>query len=136
MGVSLELTTPALLFPAISLLLLAYTNRFLTLAGLIRELHGRYKEGHEDTVLGQIVNLRTRVRLIRAMQALGVVSFFGCVFCMFSLFFGLMLVAQGVFALSLLLLMVSLALSVWEIQMSVGALDLQLRDLEAAQRKP
>ena len=136
MSVSLELTTPALLFPAISLLLLAYTNRFLTLAGLIRELHGRYKEGHEDTVLGQIVNLRTRVRLIRAMQALGVVSFFGCVFCMFSLFFGLMLVAQGVFALSLLLLMVSLALSVWEIQMSVGALDLQLRDLEAAQRKP
>ncbi len=133
---SLELTTPALLFPAISLLLLAYTNRFLTLAGLIRELHGCYKEGHEDTVLGQIVNLRTRVRLIRAMQALGVVSFFGCVFCMFSLFFGLMLVAQGVFALSLLLLMVSLGLSVWEIQMSVGALDLQLRDLEAAQRKP
>lgn len=136
MSVSLELTTPALLFPAISLLLLAYTNRFLTLAGLIRELHGRYKEGHEDTVLGQIVNLRTRVRLIRAMQALGVVSFFGCVFCMFSLFFGLMLVAQGVFALSLVLLMVSLTLSVWEIQMSVGALDLQLRDLEAAQRKP
>ena len=136
MGVSLELTTPALLFPAISLLLLAYTNRFLTLAGLIRELHGRYLEGHEDTVLGQIVNLRARVRLIRAMQALGVVSFFGCVLCMFSLFFGLLLVAQGVFALSLLLLMVSLGLSVWEIQMSVGALDLQLRDLEAAQRKP
>ncbi len=130
----LELTTPALLFPAISLLL-AYTNRFLTLAGLIRELHGRYKEGHEST-LGQIVNLRTRVRIIRAMQALGVASFFGCVFCMFALFFGLMLVAQGVFALSLILLMVSLALSVWEIQMSVGALDLQLRDLEAAQRKP
>lgn len=136
MTVRLELTTPALLFPAISLLLLAYTNRFLTLAGLIRELHGRYREGHEDTVLGQIVNLRTRVRLIRAMQALGVASFFGCVFCMFSLFFGLMLVAQGVFALSLVLLMVSLALSVWEIQMSVGALDLQLRDLEAAQRRP
>lgn len=136
MTVRLELTTPALLFPAISLLLLAYTNRFLTLAGLIRELHGRYKEGHESTVLGQIVNLRTRVRIIRAMQALGVASFFGCVFCMFSLFFGLMLVAQGVFALSLVLLMVSLALSVWEIQMSVGALDLQLRDLEAAQRRP
>ncbi len=131
----LELTTPALLFPAISLLLLAYTNRFLTLAKLIRELHGRYLDGHEETVLGQIVNLRLRVRLIRAMQALGVASFFGCVFCMFLLFFGLMLAAQGVFALSLLLLMVSLGLSVWEIQISVGALDLQLRDLEAAQRK-
>ena len=133
---SLELTTPALLFPAISLLLLAYTNRFLTLAGLIRELHGRYLAGHEHTVLGQIVNLRTRVRLIRVMQALGVASFFGCVFCMFLLFFGLMFAAQGVFTLSLVLLMISLGLSVWEIQMSVGALDLQLSDLEAAQRKP
>ncbi len=131
----LELTTPALLFPAISLLLLAYTNRFLTLAGLIRELHRRYLDGHEDTVLGQIVNLRARVRLIRAMQALGVASFFGCVFCMFLLFFGLMLAAQGIFTLSLLLLMVSLGLSVWEIQMSVGALDLQLSDLEAAQKR-
>lgn len=131
---SLELTTPALLFPAISLLLLAYTNRFLTLAGLIRELHRRYLDGHEDTVLGQIANLRARVRLIRAMQALGVASFFGCVFCMFLLFFGLMLAAQSVFTLSLLLLMVSLGLSVWEIQMSVGALDLQLSDLEAAHK--
>ena len=75
------------------------------------------------------------MRLIRAMQALGVASFFGCVFCMFLLFFGLMLAAQGVFTLSLLLLMVSLGLSVWEIQMSVGALDLQLSDLEAAHKK-
>lgn len=128
----LELTTPALLFPAISLLLLAYTNRFLSLAALIRQLHERYSEGHEATVLGQIANLRARVRLIRTMQALGVGSFFGCVFCMFLLFVGFMQVAQGVFVLSLLLLMVSLALSVWEIQMSVGALDLQLSDLEAA----
>lgn len=128
----LELTTPALLFPAISLLLLAYTNRFLSLSSLIRSLHERYTERHEALVLGQITNLRERVNLIRVMQALGVSSFFGCVFCMFLLFVGLMTVAQWVFVASLVFLMVSLALSVWEIQMSVGALNLQLQDLEEA----
>ena len=128
----LELTTPALLFPAISLLLLAYTNRFLSLSALIRNLHERYHESHEALVLGQISNLRERVNLIRVMQALGVGSFFGCVFCMFLLFVGLMTVAQWVFVASLVFLMVSLALSVWEIQMSVGALNLHLQDLEAA----
>jgi hypothetical protein len=129
----LELTTPALLFPAISLLLLAYTNRFLAIANLIRKLHERYLEGHEATVLGQITNLRARLRLIRLMQGLGVGSFFSCVFCMFLLFVGVMRAAQGIFILSLLLLMVSLALSVWEIQMSAGALNLQLSDLEEAE---
>jgi len=118
----LELTTPTLLFPAISLLLLAYTNRFLSLSALIRSLHERYHENHEVLLLKQITNLRARVNLIRVMQALGVSSFFGCVFCMFLLFVGLPMLAQWVFIASLVLLMVSLALSVWEIQMSVGAL--------------
>lgn len=129
----LELTTPALLFPAISLLLLAYTNRFLAIANLIRKLHERYTEGHEATVLGQISNLRRRLRVIRLMQGLGVCAFLCCVFCMFLLFVGLLVLAQGVFAMSLLLLMVSLGLSVYEIQMSAGALNLQLADLEEAQ---
>lgn len=129
----LELTTPALLFPAISLLLLAYTNRFFSIASLIRKLHERYTEGHEAAVLGQIANLRARLRLIRLMQALGVGAFFSCVFCMFLQFVGLFTLAQIVFILSLLLLMVSLALSVWEIQMSAGALNLQLADLEEAE---
>jgi hypothetical protein len=38
----LSLTTPALLFSAISLLLLAYTNRFLAYASVVRNLHARY----------------------------------------------------------------------------------------------
>ena len=79
----LTLTTPALLFPAISLLLLAYTNRFLTLANLIRELHRSYKSNPEEIIFAQILNLRYRVKLIRNMQIFGVGSFFGCVLCMF-----------------------------------------------------
>jgi hypothetical protein len=128
--VALDLATPALLFPAISLLLLAYTNRFLSLAALIRSLHERYREGRETVILGQIDNLRRRVNLIRLTQGLGVGSCFGCVFCMFLLFVGAPTLAQAVFVAALVLLMVSLALSLWEIQMSVGALDLQLQDLE------
>lgn len=51
----LTLTTPALLFPALSLLLLAYTSRFLTLANLIRELHRRYQTEPDPAVAGQLV---------------------------------------------------------------------------------
>lgn len=126
----LTLTTPALLFPAISLLLLAYTNRFLTLANLIRELHRSYKKDPEDLILPQIYNLRYRMELIRNMQIFGVASFFGCVLCMFLIFFGLELLGKYVFGASLLLLMVSLGLSLREVQVSVGALNYRLSDLE------
>jgi hypothetical protein len=128
----LGLTTPALLFPAISLLLLAYTNRFLTLANLIRELHKSYKINPEDVLLAQISNLRYRVVLIRNMQAYGIASFFLCVLCMFVLFFGQIIIGKVIFGASLVLLMISLGLSFREIQVSVGALDYRLRDLEAS----
>ena len=127
---TLTLSTPALLFGAISLLLLAYTNRFLALAGLIRSLHERYGTHHDERTRQQIRQLRRRVRLIQGMQALGAASFFLCLLCMFVLFFGFTQAGQAVFGLSLILLMLSLALSFREIQLSVGALDLLLADLE------
>ncbi len=126
----LTLTTPALLFPAISLLLLAYTNRFLTLASLIRELHRSYKNNPEEIIMAQLANLRYRVKLIRNMQIFGVSSFFGCVLCMFMLFAGQINVGKYIFAISLLLLMVSLALSLREVQISIDALSYRLSDLE------
>ena len=133
----ITLTTPALLFPAISLLLLAYTNRFLTIAGLIRQLHSEYKENPSGLILGQIKNLRTRVGLIKNMQGLGILSLFLCVLCMFLLFAGEHEAGKWVFGVSLLLLLLSLGLSIREIQISVNALNIQLRDLEAqeAQRE-
>ncbi|MCK8515564.1 DUF2721 domain-containing protein [Methylonatrum kenyense] len=128
----LTLSTPALLFPAVSLLLLAYTNRFLALAALIRELQAQYRENPEPVIKGQIDNLRRRVNLIRSMQEAGVASLFLCVFCMFLLFAGFILPGKLVFAVSLVLLMVSLGLSVKEIHISVRALNLQLQDIEDA----
>ena len=126
----LSLTTPALLFPAVSLLLLAYTNRFLALAALIRELHSRYKNNRDELLIAQIRNLRQRVILIRNMQALGVSSLLLCVVCMFVLFAGWVSAGKAIFGISLLLLIMSLALSIWEIQISVNALNLHLSDLE------
>jgi len=126
----INLTTPALLFPAISLLLLAYTNRFLTIATLIRSLHGKYKEAPDKLIWGQIKNLRLRVKLIRNMQALGVLSLLLCVVSMFMIFAGNLPFAEFIFGVSLILLIVSLAFSAWEIQISVKALNIQLSDIE------
>lgn len=129
-NMELNLTTPALLFPAISLLLLAYTNRFLTIASLIRQLHSSYKDHPQPQVLDQIQNLRYRVVLIRNMQAYGVMSLLLSVVCMFALYAGYEMAGYITLGLSLVLLMVSLALSVREIQISVTSLNILLADIE------
>jgi hypothetical protein len=126
----LTLTTPALLFPAISLLLLAYTNRFLTLANLMRDLYARYKAAPDQRIKGQLANLRYRIVIIRNMQACGVAAFFFCVLSMFMLFEGWQEAGKWTFGASLILLLVSLALSLREIQVSIGALMLQISDLD------
>lgn len=127
--VELTLTTPALLFPAISLLLLAYTNRFLTLANLVRTLRDRYANTHEEHVRTQIANLRHRIHLIRNMQVFGVGSFFLCVLTMFLLYMGFNRSGAVIFGAALVSLLVSLALSLREIQISVDALTLELHDV-------
>lgn len=124
------LTTPALLFPAISLLLLAYTNRFLALAALIRSLKAQYYEKEDPVLIKQIGNLRKRIFIIRNMQGIGILSFFMCVLCMFLFFSGQQDIAEYVFGLSLILLMISLYLSFREIQISVSALKFELGNLE------
>jgi hypothetical protein len=126
----LTLTTPALLFSAISLLLLAYTNRFLALAALVRSLHARYKENPDERLFGQIRNLRLRLSLIRHMQIYGITSLLLCVICMFLIYIGYMTVAIYIFGTALVLLIGSLGISIWEIQISVRALNLQLSDIE------
>lgn len=127
----LTISTPALLFPAITLLLLAYTNRFLALATLIRGLHAKFKSDTTHSVLfGQIKNLRARLTMIRYMQAFGVLSFVFTVICMFLLFQEMTYWANIVFGVSLLSLLVSLIISLIEIQVSTKALSLELSDME------
>jgi Zn-dependent membrane protease YugP len=127
---TLDLTTPALLFPAISLLLLAFTNRFLALAALIRELHARYQDEPDEITLRQLSSLRYRVILIRNMQAFGVASILLCTLCMLVLFAGWTEIGQWIFAASLTFMVISLAISFREIQISVDALEMRLSDIE------
>ena len=127
---TISLTTPALLFPAISLLLLAYTNRFHVIASLMRELYARHKIEPSEKLKGQIENLKYRVVIIRNMQVAGVTSFFISALTMFVLFVGQIMLAQWMFGASLLLLLISLALSLREVQVSINALNLEVSDIE------
>ncbi len=125
----LTITTPALLFPTVSLILLAYTNRFLAVAALIRKLAAQYKDDHNENVARQIKSLRLRVRLIRDMQMLSIFALFLSVGCMFSLFIGETELAKYVFSASLFSLMISLGMSLREIMISTHALSIQLKDI-------
>ena len=120
-----SLTTPALLFPAISLLLLAYTNRFFALAALIRQLSNGDKPVHQD----QIKNLSQRIRIIRRMQEAGVSSFALCVLCMIFIYIGFNKTGSIIFGASLLLLLYSLTLSVIEIRITLDALNIHIKEM-------
>lgn len=128
----ITINTPALLFPTISLLMLAYTNRFLGLASIIRKLHADWKANPDPIYVEQIRNLRRRLKLIRDMQSLGILSILLCVASMVLLLSGFTRAATGFFAVSLVLMIASLGLSLWEIQLSGGALSLHLKEMESA----
>lgn len=126
----ISLTTPALLFPAVSLLLLAFTNRFLAIATLIRQLHKSYMVDKRTVLEGQLKNLRRRLLLIRLMQFFGVLSLFLCVLAMFFIYMKVEGWGEFVFAVSLVSLLLSLFVSMREIQLSTHALDIELSDME------
>jgi hypothetical protein len=126
----LNIQTPALLFPAVSLLLLAYTNKFLAIASLIRKLVSDYEEKQKIKHLTQIRSLRRRLMLIRWMQVCGVSSMLLCVVTMFFIYENWQVWAKLLFAASLLLMMVSLVITLLETVLSAGALRVLLKDLE------
>jgi len=126
----ITLTTPALLFPAVTFLLVAYTNRFLAINARIRALYERYQITSDDVIIKQIKTLKKRVGLIQNMQACGVGGLFFCVLCMLVLFAGWFTAGKVMFVISLLLLLVSLAISLVEIFLSVDAINIELGDFE------
>ena len=130
---TITLTTPAMLFPAISLLLLAYTNRFLTLATIIRNFGS---EQMDESDHKQISNLRKRIQLIKRMQEAGAASFFLCVLAMLAIYLEYQVPGSWIFAASLILLLYSLWLSVWESRISVEALDVHLQTFNLQYKKP
>ncbi|UCE94095.1 MAG: DUF2721 domain-containing protein [Flavobacteriaceae bacterium] len=130
----LTLTTPALLFSAISLIMLAYTNRFLAYAAVVRNLHDKYKKDKKKVFIQQIENLRKRLYLTRSMQIFGISSLLLCVLTMFLIYVEQHVIAIWIFGLALILLIISLGLLIREIQISVTALEHHLSDIEQKDR--
>ena len=126
----LTLSTPALLFSAISLIMLAYTNRFLAYAAVIRNLHDIYLERKEESLIRQIKNLKLRLNLTRWMQFFGISSLLFCVLTMFLIYVHKHNMAVWIFGFALILLIISLALLIKEIQISAQALQYHIADIE------
>lgn len=131
----MTITTPSLLFPAISLLMLAYTNRFVTLANVIRQLSNLDNAPSRDIVIRQIENLRVRMAVIRLMQAFGVLSFVFCTLSMFSLLLDFLVAGMYLFAASLILLVVSLLCSFYEVNISTTAINIELEKFDEELKK-
>ena len=125
----LDLTTPSLLFSAISLILLAYTNRFLSYASVVRALKEKHQQTHDPKDIAQIANLRKRLYLTRSMQILGILSLLLCVIAMFFIYVSWQIFAAWIFGIALLLLAASLCVCIWEINISVKALEIHLEDI-------
>jgi len=130
----LDLTTPSLLFSAISLILLAYTNRFISYASVVRALKDKHQQTNDPKDKAQIINLRKRLYLIRSMQMLGIGSFILCVLSMFFIYVSLQAAAAWVFGFALLFLAASLCVCAWEINISVKALEINLEDIGSKQK--
>ena len=130
----LSLTTPSLLFSAISLLMLAYTNRFLSYAQLVRNLKEKVIEDKNSVALPQIANLRKRLNLIQSMQVYGIMSLLLCVVSMFFIYIKMYSAAGYIFGGALILLIISLAICVREIQISMRSLNLHLHDMEEIEK--
>ncbi|MDO6760179.1 DUF2721 domain-containing protein [Tamlana sp. 2_MG-2023] len=126
----LDLSSPALLFSAISLIMLAYTNRFLAYAAVVRDLHDKYLKNPDERYIKQIKNIKKRLYLTRSMQIAGISSLLLCVLTMFLIYIEQFTVAVWVFGFALVLLIVSLGLLIMEIQISVKALEHHISDIE------
>ena len=127
---NLTLSIPALLFPAISLTMLAYNARYLAIAGLIRQLHGQFIETKAAPLKKQISSLKKRLEIIKGMQATAIASFLLAAVTMFLIYIELVVWANIIFGVSLILLMISLVLSFVEVQLSTKALGIQLKSME------
>jgi len=127
----LTLTTPSILFSAVSLILLAYTNRFLSYAQVIRNLKAEHDKNPTPITQRQLDNLRKRLYMSRSMQIFGVSSLLLCVLCTFLIYIGFQTAAVYTFGVALVLLVISLWISIREVVISVQALEVHLDGMKA-----
>ncbi len=123
-------STPAILFSTVSLLFIAFTNRYIAISGLVRDLHAEFSKDKTRDIIGQINNLRLRLKLIQTMQSFSILSLLFSSGAMFFIFFGYGNIAKTMFGLGLAGQFIALCLSAWEITMSTKALNIELSDME------
>jgi hypothetical protein len=126
----IAVTTPALLFPAITILFLAYSNRFLTIATRIREKHADFNKTQSPIAQKQIVSFRRRIGYIVAMEMLAVLGIISCIVSTGFIFYGLQYYGNVSFAVSMLFIILSLFASIIELVFSTRALNIELEDME------
>ena len=133
----LDLTTAALMFPAIPFLMLTFGTRFTVVSELIRKIHDEYAaEINLDDVrtkrmLGEISTLKKRLLMIQINQTLTSLSFFVNLLTIFGLFMGYQYLSKLLFAIVLILLMLAIILFIVEIGIATKSLNLHLEDLDS-----
>lgn len=128
--IDITISTPALLFSTVSLLYIGYTNRFMSIANLVRSLKDKFLETHDESLLRQISNLRRRIVLIRNMQLQGISALFCSVLSIISIYFKHQHTGEFFFGAGLLLLCLSMISAVREVLISVDALNIELSQIE------
>ena len=121
-------------FPPLSFDIAAYTNRFLSYASVVRALKEKHQQTHDPKDIAQIANLRKRLYLTRSMQILGILSLLLCVIAMFFIYVSWQIFAAWIFGIALLLLAASLCVCIWEINISVKALEIHLEDISSKEK--
>ena len=127
---------PAILFPAIPLMMVNFGNRYSSLSTLIRKIHDELINKKTSTndrsairYLAQIKILRQRLVLNRLMQTTASLSF---LVNLMSIFFAFKYQEYFIntFLFAVLLFSVSIIIYIYELQIAVQALDKHLEDLE------
>lgn len=127
---NLELSTPALLFPAIAILMLGYVNRYIGAANVIRSFKKDYDSGYKHNDLTKQLNiLKKRIELMRGMLLVGASSLILACLSMLFIFVNNQLAGKGAFGLSLLGLVLSLFASLYETSLSNRSLILEIDDM-------
>ena len=123
---------PALLFPAIPLMMIVFGNRYSSLSKLIRDLHDRFLKEDEvrDKFTEQIELLTDRLFLVKSMQTLAGLAFIANLLTIFFRYIDVPSVAFSLFGVATILLSASILLFVIEIQKSSSALSKHISDLK------
>ena len=123
---------PALLFPAIPLMMIVFGNRYSSLSKLIRDLHDRVlKEDEVRDKFTELIELLTdRLFLVKSMQTLAGLAFIANLLTIFFRYIDVPSVAFSLFGVATILLSAAILLFVIEIQKSSSALSKHISDLK------